>query len=626
MSRSTELRKIWLRINADSNQTFIRSPHGSVTYGTLADLVTRFCAAFDQKEVARSSRILIVSENEPLACAAFLSAMLDGLIPVMLSPDSRLDRVRAIYASIEPALVVADESIVDAFSSSGRQTTTTAAPVISIPSSARIESQGSLTTALRGIVSRFQSGVAGSDLNLGLDLPVSGRPPELPAVNDTTAYILFTSGTTKSPSGVQISRNALIAQLATLKRLFAYNENSRIFNATPLAHTDGLVQGLLLAAANGATLLRPGPFSLPDLEAWLNRIGRYEASHFITNPTVLALIDRFASHNDYFDDDGFFGILSSAAILRPALWEKFELRFACSIYNIYGMTETVANATYAGRHPEMGPIGTIGIPVDCEARLIEKNAGGSESESALRGELQIKGENVFQGYWKDPFRTANTLSDDGWMHTGDIAKRRADGALEIVGRLSTVINMGGQSVLPEEIDEVLSLHPAVLEVTTVGVSDPEFEEIAVSAVVLESPADESELTEHCRRHLEPLKVPKRIIALENIPRGGAGKPKISELRNQLVQLLVRNKLKNTTDDDVTISAQAVYEMAASVFNVSADNLDADSSPKNVNGWDSFNQLNLMIEAEQRFGVRISPSRIASIRTLGDLYQTIIGKH
>lgn len=610
------LRLVWDRVCADAGREFICSPFGSVSYGRLASLVPRFCGAFDQVQAREGDRVLIISDNEPVAGSAFLSSLLDGLVPVMLSPDSKDDRIDAIFASVKPKCVVADQSMAGKFAGSSLPK----AALISIPPAVRLErSREGLSAVWRGVAGLFKSAKA---VESDLALPVGGREPRLPEAGDQLGYILFTSGTTSLPSGVQISRNALMAHLETLNRLFSYNVDSRIFNATPLAHTDGLVQGLLLAAANGATLLRPGPFALSRLEEWLDSLGKFEATHFITNPTVLALILRFAHHDDYFDDDRFFGILSSASILRPDLWEKFEARFGCSVYNLYGMTETVANATYAGRRPEMGPVGTIGIPVDCELRLMEVRADGSQQESPLEGEIQIRGENVFQGYWKDAERTAQTLLQDGWMRTGDLARRCENGGFDIIGRIKTMINMGGQSVTPEEIDEVLAAHPAVIDAVTVGLSDPEFEEVAVSAVVLERSASENELTEHCRQRLEPLKVPKRIFAVERIPRGDAGKPKTGELRDLLAPLLAGRAVTSTWGDAGEVSVEAVCALAAQVFRVSTGELNASSSPATVDGWDSFNQLNLMIEAESRFGVRIPAAQVASIRTLGDLHQAI----
>lgn len=618
MSARPSLLTIWQRMQRHPGSVFLRSTAGSMPYGRLVELVGRFCADFDRAEPGQGDRLLIVTANEPVAAAAFLAGLLDGLVPVMLSPDSKPERLRAILRSVEPRLVVADQGLADVLAIPGQA----GARVVVVPPSLRLEKQGQgMSAAWRGVRRLFRAESADGDL----DLPAAGREPSLPGAGDATAYILFTSGTTSAPSGVQISRNSLLAQLETLTRLFDYTDASRIFNATPLAHTDGLVQGPLLAAANGATLLRPGLFSLPALEEWLDRISGWQATHFITNPTVLALISRYAGHEDYFDDGRFFGVLSSASTLRPELWHAFEERFGCSVFNLYGMTETVANAVYAGRHPEMGPVGTIGVPVDCEARLVQTGSDGSWCESRLEGELQIRGENVFQCYWKDPERTAATLIDGGWMRTGDLARRRENGGLDIVGRIKTMINMGGQSILPEEIDEVLAGHPAVLDVATVGLADPDFEEVAVSAVVLERAASESELAEHCRRHLEPLKVPKRILAVDRIPRGDAGKPQAGALRDLLHSLLEGNANAQLSEPGTRVQADAVCAMAADVFRVPAEDLSLDSSPATVEGWDSFNQLNLMIEAEHRFSIRIPAAQVASIRTLGDLLQAINAK-
>ena len=609
-----DFRSVWDQVSLGSGRRFLRSPRGAVNYKRLYEVVCSFCAEFDRRSVGQGERVVIVTANEAVASAAFLAALLDGKVPVMLSADSGPGRVAAIRNSVEAALTVTDESFANALGRSGDG----ADAMLAIGPDVSMETvEQGLGGALLDVVGRLRRGA----VETVPGLPVTGREPQLPEADDSLAYILFTSGTTKAPSGVEISRRSLMAHLETLTRLFEYGSGSRIFNATPLAHTDGLVQGVLLTVVNGATLLRPGPFTLPGLEEWLNSLSRFEASHFVTNPTVLGLIDRFAAHDDYFDENHFFGILSSASTLRPDLWRKFESRFNCSIFNLYGMTETVANATYAGRHPEMGALGTIGRPVDCEVRLAPLPGSDSSEPGHQEGELLIRGENIFSGYWKDPGRTAATLLDNGWMRTGDVARRREDGSFEIIGRIKTMINMGGQSVAPGEIDEALFTHPSVIDVATVGMEDPEFDEIAVSAVVLDSPVTEAELTDYCRQRLERLKVPKRIIAVQSIPRGDAGKPVISVMRDVLQPLLhVDASVTATEGVPGTVSADDVCELAASVFRVPVESLDADSSPSSVEGWDSFSQLALVIEAESRFGVSIPASRVASLRTLRDLQQ------
>ena len=609
-----DYRSLWDQISLGSARKFLRSPRGVVSYKRLYEVVCSFCAEFDRRSVGQGERVVIVTANEAVASAAFLASLLDGKVPVMLSAESGPGRIAAIRDSVEAAFTVTDESFANALGRSGDGADDMLA--IGPDVSMEVVEQG-LGGALLNVVGRLRRGA----VETVPGLPLTGREPQLPDADDSLAYILFTSGTTKAPSGVEISRRSLMAHLETLTRLFEYGSGSRIFNATPLAHTDGLVQGLMLTVVNGATLLRPGPFTLPGLEDWLNCLSRFEASHFITNPTVLGLIYRFALHDDYFDESHFFGILSSASTLRPDLWQRFESRFKCSIFNLYGMTETVANATYAGRHPEMGALGTIGRPVDCEVRVVPLPGSDISEPGHQEGELQVRGENIFSGYWKDPGRTAATLLDNGWMRTGDVARRREDGSFEIIGRIKTMINMGGQSVAPEEIDEVLGSHPAVMDVATVGVDDAEFGEVAVSAVVLESATTESDLTEHCRQRLERLKVPKRIIPVEFIPRGDAGKPRMDVLRDMLQPALRGDARESVTEGGRgTVSAQDVCELAASVFRVPVTSLDTDSSPSSVEGWDSFSQLALVIAAESRFGVSIPASRVASLRTLRDLQQ------
>ena len=607
-----DLGSLWDQISLGPQRKFLRSSRGTVNYKCLRELVCCFCAEFDRRALGQGDRIVIVTSNEVVASATFLASLLDGKVPVMLSADSAPGRIAAICDSVEAAFTVSDESVADALVRDGGGVR--GMLLIATDLSLEVVEHG-LGSALLGMFGRIRRSAAATVPGLS----ATGREPLLPDADDSLAYILFTSGTTKAPSGVKISRSSLMAHLETLTRLFEYSSNSRIFNATPLAHTDGLVQGKLLAVVNGATLLRPGPFTLPGLEEWLNCLSRFEASHFITNPTVLGLIDRFALHDDYFDENHFFGILSSASNLRPDLWQRFESRFKCSIFNLYGMTETVANATYAGRHPEMGALGTIGRPVDCEVRLAALTGSDAREPALPEGELQVRGDNVFSGYWADPGRTAATLLDNGWMRTGDMARLREDGSFEIIGRIKTMINMGGQSVAPEEIDEVLGSHPAVMDVATVGVDDVEFGEVAVSAIVLESPSTEAELTEYCRQRLERLKVPKRILPVESIPRGDAGKPRMDVLRDMLQPILHGDVSEAAAEDGRgRVSAQDVCELAASVFRVPVASLDADSSPSSVEGWDSFSQLALVIEAESRFGVSIPASHVASLRTLRDL--------
>lgn len=605
MMSATSLQSIWANIADGQRSPFMLTADRSFSYGALHREIRRLCEEFDARGIGGNARILIVSGNEFGAAASFIAALLDGHIPVILSHDTAGERANAIFESIKPAMVMTDQARLHEKWASG---------AFAIPDASEVDPAGSPSTLLARLRSRRKED-PGS--------PEGGRDPSVPSDRDSLAYILFTSGTTSQPNGVQITRNNLLCHLDTLIRLFDYSPQSRIFNATPIAHTDGLVQGPLLAVASRAGLIRPGAFSVSGIEDWLHSLRRLRATHFITNPTVLALLDRYAAHSDYFDAPEFRAILSSAAVLRLDLWERIQTRFDRPLFNIYGMTETVANATYAGDHPEFGALGTIGIPIDCEARLGGRD--GTPVASADReGELQLRGENIFSGYWRNPTRTAETFTDDGWMRTGDLARKRDDGSYEILGRLKTAINSGGTLIRPEEIDEVLLGHPAVQDSVTVGFPDRDFDEVPVSGVVLNggwAAVDEAALTAHCRAGLEGLKVPKRIVILDRIPRGDAGKPRLDELKNMIRLALNAGGERGGADEIGSLDDRVIAD-AARVFRVDPASLTPASSSETVKGWDSFTQINLILTIESTFGVQFPAAAVSRFRTIADLVDAV----
>ncbi|GGH24080.1 hypothetical protein GCM10007036_30210 [Alsobacter metallidurans] len=538
---------------------------------------------------------------------AFTAALLDGVVPVMLTHDTAELRAQAVGHSVEPKLVICDLVRQQQSWTEAHPVTFAGSPAEAPQKSWRLFGSGKVEDAAR---------------RLGLDLPLQGREPRLPEALDEIAYILFTSGTTQSPSGVMLSRRNLLANLATLSRLFAYDPSSRIFNDMVLAHGDGLVQGPMLALANGCALIRSGGFTVPGLENWLNRVRQERASHVITVPAVWSLIDRYAQHNDYFDAPECKGLLSVAARLDPALWLRLETRFGRPVFNQYGLTETVASALYAGPQAEMGAFGTIGRPVDCDARIAPLPGGAAADGS---GELQLRGDNVFPGYWRDAARTAATFTPDGWMRTGDLAVQGPEQSFDIVGRIKTVIMSGGFLIRPDEIDEAMLAHENVIESATVALPDETFGEVPVTAVVIEGSINEATLTSHARANLEPLKVPKRILALPAIPRGDAGKPNLGLLREAIAASLAQEGKQSDGDGRTTGAAALatqVLGLAAEVFRVEPTSLSTTSTPASVAAWDSFSQLSLVFAAEERFKIRIPAARVAGLRSLADLVQLV----
>jgi long-chain acyl-CoA synthetase len=254
----------------------------------------------------------------------------------------------------------------------------------------------------------------------------------------------------------------------------------------------------------------------------------------------------------------------------------------------------------------MGAFDTIGKPVDSESRL-----GSGSSESGI-GELQVRGDNVFSGYWQNAERTHQLFTDDGWMRTGDLAEMCPDGSYRIRGRVKTIINCGGILIRPEELDEVMIQHPAVVESATVGMPDDTFEEAPVTAVVLDTPADEASLTAHARAGLEPLKVPKRIVVLSSIPRGDAGKPNYVRLKSA-----IEAAIGNQTADEIALEdkASTVLNVVSRVFRIDPAELPPNATPDDVPGWDSFTHIAMILAIEEKFNFRIPVSRATGLRSL-----------
>ncbi len=599
----TLLKRIAQSIEDSGNHAFLISGEKTYTYSDLKNAIESVSKRI--KECMPGDRALLICSDELLASSAFLACMFHGIVPVILPPSVPSARFEAILKVTDASAVLVENSI--------------------FPPPMQMTSVIFLTPIPEATWKR----------TIKTKLGFAGQPEPLVirhTAESELAYLLFTSGTTDEPAGIEITYSALSAQLQTLERLFGFGQEDRIANPTPLAHTDGLVQGLLLAVYSGATLIRQGELSLHAIDEWMNKIVVNGATHFITNPTVLRRLMKGTEHSDYFTGLNFKAVISSAATLSAEFWGEFEQRFSCDLFNIYGMTETVANATYAGNHPEMGAIGSIGKPIDCQLRLRDIDTGEITETDA--GEIELYGNNICRSYWRDTVRNQERFSSDGWLRTGDLARWRTDGSLDFIGRRTTVIMTGGLRLSPDEIDEVMMRHHSVKEAITIALPHEDFEEIAVTACVVDDSASESFLMEHARANLEPLKVPKRLVLFEKeLPRGLSGKPNLALLREQVDTALQKgpsltaaaNNADNLAGSAVLERDElngAVLQVASRVFNLPQERLSMDTAAGQLEVWDSFNHLNLIVETEAFFEISFSTSAVLNIKSLDDLSNAV----
>lgn len=603
----TNCGQMWALLKAGGKRPFLITIEKTYSYADLADAVQRWTGHFDAAGVEAGGRFIIRSSDDFALASAFIAGLLDRRVPVTLASDTPLARLRALAESVDAQSVIHDGAV----------------PLEGLPpQTAQLCLGGEAAKPQRtGLLGR----IAGrADMAIAaLARPETMRQPCLPDDGEGLAYLLFTSGTTSAPTGVAITRGNLFANLGTITRLFGYDADARIFNDMVLAHADGMIQGPVLALANGGAVVRAGGFALPRLEQWLGHVRASRATHFIAVPTIWAMIDAYAAHDDYFDAPELVSLQSVAAKLPEELWARIESRFGHPLASHYGLTETVASALYAGSHPQMGPRATLGLPVDCEARIDPAAADGGSAG----GELQLRGANIFTGYWRNDARSAQSFTADGWFKTGDIAARNDDGSFSILGRLKNIIMSGGFLIRPDEIDEAMLRCPDVRECVTVALVDATFGEIAATAVVLSGAADEEALFEHARRNLEAQKVPRRMIAVQRIPRGISGKADLKAVIDLFTESPAPEAAPGVSADESASQSASdlpsrIIALAADVFSVKEGALSLTSGPGSVAGWDSFSQLNLVLEAEARFGIMIAAASIARIETLADLHNAV----
>jgi long-chain acyl-CoA synthetase len=333
-----------------------------------------------------------------------------------------------------------------------------------------------------------------------------------------TAVILYTSGTTGTPKGAQLTHGNLRETTEMGFRLFEPPEHPVTLGALPLFHVFGLIVGLAVTMRAGGTLTL-----LPRFEPGkaLEIIARDRVTTFLGVPTMYAALLHHPEREGA-DVSSLTLCVSGGAAMPVEILRGFEEAFGATILEGYGLSESTAVGTFNRPDRERKP-GSIGIPNDeVDLKLVDDE--GNEVPQGEIGEIVMRGPNVMSGYWKRPEATADTLGD-GWLKTGDMARIDEDGYIFIVDRKKELIIRGGYNVYPRELEEVLYEHPAVREAAVVGMPHPSLGEEVGAAVALKDGAEVSpdELRDYMKEHVAAYKYPRRIWLVDELPKGPTGK-------------------------------------------------------------------------------------------------------
>jgi long-chain acyl-CoA synthetase len=357
--------------------------------------------------------------------------------------------------------------------------------------------------------------IGGSSLGSVSQWPLS--PDVARRGDDDTAVILYTSGTTGTPKGAELThanmrRNASV----TATTLLALGPDDVVMGCLPLFHSFGQTCGLNAAMLSGACLTLISRFSPAQA---LRVIARDKVTVFEGVPTMYVGLLQAAAGAP--DTSTLRLCVSGGAALPVEVLHGFEKAFGTVVLEGYGLSETSPVATF-NRRGQRKP-GSIGVPIEgVELRLVSED--GAEVAGGEVGEIAIRGHNVMKGYRGRPEATSAAMSG-GWFRTGDLARADEDGFYYIVDRKKDMIIRGGYNVYPREVEEVLYEHPAVLEAAVIGVPDPSLGEEVAAAVVLRpgAAATPAELRDWVRQRVAAYKYPRRVWLADALPKGPTGK-------------------------------------------------------------------------------------------------------
>jgi acyl-CoA synthetase (AMP-forming)/AMP-acid ligase II len=343
---------------------------------------------------------------------------------------------------------------------------------------------------------------------------------DLTLARDDEAIIIYTSGTTGKPKGCLLTHGNLIANARQIAGWLKFTEADRLLTVMPLFHMNAVTVTTASALyAGGSTVVSPR-FSASRF--W-QTVSDYGVTSFGSVATMLSML--LAKYPEGvpagLKTDGLrFAMCGSAPVPAETI-RRFERTFRCLVVEGYGLSESTCRSTFNPPDERRRP-GSCGLPIGNEMRVVDE--ADAEVPDGTPGEIVLRGENVFKGYFKNEAATRRAFRG-GWFHTGDVGYRDAEGFYYVVDRKSDMIIRGGENIYPREIDELLYTHPAVAAAAAVGVPDELYgEEVAAFVELREGhSATEQEIVEFCRARLADFKCPKTVRFVAEMPKGPTGK-------------------------------------------------------------------------------------------------------
>jgi acyl-CoA synthetase (AMP-forming)/AMP-acid ligase II len=493
MGKTPELSRR-LVAGADDAPAILAPDRPALSHGALRGLIASTAAALHARGIGRGDRVAILLPNGPEMAAAFVAVSATAST-APLNPAYRADEIDFYLSDIGAKAVLVDEA--------------ETGPIVSVAERLGI-------AVLRLVVP------PGAPAGLFTISGAAAGPPAAPdlARDSDIALLLHTSGTTARPKLVPLSHANIAASAAHIGATLGLAASDRCLNIMPLFHIHGLIASVLASLAAGGSICCTPGFNALRFFHWLNEA---RPSWYTAVPTMhQAVLPRAARNAEVLAAARLRFIRSSSAPLPARVMAELETTFGCPVLQSYGMTEAAHQITSNLLPPGHRKPGSVGLPAGPDVAVMAPD--GRLLSAGETGEIVIRGPNVTAGYENNPEANAAAFAN-GWFHTGDQGLVDADGYLQLTGRLKEIINRGGEKISPLEVDEVLMDHPAVAQVVTFAMPHDRLGEDVAAAVVLREGASaaESEIRSYAATRLADFKVPRKILILDEIPKGPTGK-------------------------------------------------------------------------------------------------------
>jgi malonyl-CoA/methylmalonyl-CoA synthetase len=450
--------------------------------------------------IKKSDRLVAIVSKSVEALALYLACLRSGVVFVPLNPAFTLNELEYFLANAETKIVVCNQNALNEIRTIASQIgikivkTIDAADPDNLVSSAKNQSQ------------------AGDFLDVNIS-------------KDDPAVMIYTSGTTGKPKGAVLSHRNLAVNGLDLKNHWDFQEQDILLHCLPIFHVHGLFFATHCVMLSGASMLFLSKFSVEIVLKFLP-----QATVMMGVPTYYTRLladKRFPKPSC----DKMRLFISGSAPLRQETFSLFKTRTGLEILERYGMSETGVNTS----NPLTGErrLGTVGLPLGkSELRIVDEHDHILPIDQV--GHVQVKGDNVFSGYWQMPEKTKAEFTPDGFFRTGDLGKLSADNYLSLIGRAKDLIISGGMNVYPSEVESYLNQISGICESAVIGLPDQDFGEAVTAVVVVNDDFDlnQQQIKAILKPKLVNYKIPKKLFFIDQLPRNTMGKIQKNKLREQ----------------------------------------------------------------------------------------------